>query len=105
MRGSSVPPSTLPMFTSARCITLLRRHFLRLTSGDAPFDLGAEVTDQALDRPRGGIAEAADSVAFALLADFPKKIDVLDAGVAHFEALHHAPHPPRAFAARRTLAA
>src|SRR6185436_4316494 len=100
MRGSSGPPSTRPILTCARCrIALLRRHFLRLLLGDTPFELWAEVANEALDRPRRSVAKTADRVAFALLADFPELVDLLDAGVAGFHAFHHAPHPAGALAA------
>src|SRR5229473_1385717 len=53
---------------------------------DAALHLRAEMADQALHGPCRGIAQRADGVAFD-------------------HALHHPPHPTRAFAARRALAA
>ena len=43
--------------------------------GDAPLELGAEVLDQALDRPGGGVAERADGVALDLLGDVEQAVD------------------------------
>src|ERR1700744_3855801 len=105
MRGSSGPPSTRPILTCARCcIALLRRH-LGAVCGDALFDLGTEVTDQALDRPGRRVAQGADGVAFDLLADFLQQIDFAWLCVALHHAGHDTPHPARTFAARRALAA
>src|SRR5204863_2242454 len=72
---------------------------------DAPLELGAEVADQALDRPGRGVAEGADGVALDLLGDVPERVDLADLGIALDEALHHPPHPAGALAARRALAA
>src|SRR3569832_356355 len=63
------------------------------------------MADEALDRPWRGVAQDADRVALALLADVPELVDLLDARVARTQSLHHAPHPAGAFAARRALAA
>ena len=52
---------------------------------DAPLDLGAEMPDQALDRPGGGVAQGTDGVAFDLLGDFLQQVDLRNLGVA----LHH----------------
>src|SRR5204862_143447 len=68
-------------------------------------ELGAVITDQALDRPGGRIAEGADGVAFDLLGDVIEPVDVADGRVAFAEPLHRPPHPAGAFAARRALAA
>ena len=43
--------------------------------GDAALELGAEVLDQALDRPGGGVAQRADGVAFDLLGDVEQLVD------------------------------
>src|SRR5688572_14368945 len=61
--------------------------------------------DQALDRPRGRIAQRADRVTLYLLGDVFQRVDLLDARVARHHAFHHAPHPAGALAARRALAA
>ena len=43
---------------------------------DALFDLGAEMPDQALDRPGRRVAQRADGVAFDLLGDFLQQVDL-----------------------------
>src|SRR5579862_5591951 len=83
-------------------IALLRR---LLERRHAALELGAEVADQALDRPRGGVAERADRVAFHFLSHFLEEIDLLGARIALLHAGEHAPHPARALAAGRALAA
>src|ERR1700722_659344 len=72
---------------------------------DAPFDLRAEMPQQALHRPRSAIAKGANGVAFDLRRDFHEHVDLalLRAPVRH--AVEHAPHPAHALAARRALAA
>src|SRR3954471_917320 len=72
---------------------------------DAPLELGAEVADQALDRPGGGVAERADGVALDLLGDVEQFVDLADLGIADPQFLHHPPHPAGALAARGALAA
>jgi hypothetical protein len=42
------------------------------------FDFGAEVADQALDRPGGGVAEGADRVAFDLLGVTSSSMSISD---------------------------
>src|SRR5688500_17569066 len=83
-RGSSVAAISRPTFNSARCvpfgcIALLRRCHRRFDDPvlvrvarelvDASLDLRPEMTDEALDRPGGGITERADGVAFDLGRD------------------------------------
>ena len=72
---------------------------------DALLDLGAEVADQALDRPGRRVAERADGVALDLLRDVEQHVDLAALGAALGHAQHHAPHPARALAAGRALAA
>src|SRR6185312_11321331 len=72
---------------------------------DAALHLRPEMADQALHRPGRGIAQGADGVAFDLERDLEQHVDLLDRGVAFDHALHHAPHPAGALAARRALAA
>src|SRR4029077_15553340 len=72
---------------------------------DAALHLGAEMTDQALDRPGGAIRQGADRMALDLLAHILKHIDLLDASVARDHAFHDTPHPAQAFATGRALAA
>ena len=50
------------------------RHVLR----NPAFQLGAEMADQALDRPRGCIAQRADGVTFDLLGDLLEHVDLVD---------------------------
>src|SRR3546814_8523099 len=66
---------------------------------------GAEVADQALDRPGGRVAQRADRVALDLLGDLEQRIDLARLGVAGTQPFHHAPHPAGAFATRGALAA
>src|SRR5580698_8209214 len=76
-----------------------------LERGHAALELGAEVADQALDRPCRGVAERADRMALHFLGHFLEEIDLLGARVAFLHAGEHAPHPAGALAARRALAA
>ena len=73
--------------------------------GDALLDLGAEVAHEALDGPRGGVAERADRAAFDLLGEFEEHVDLALVAPALDEAVHHVHHPGRAFATGRALAA
>ena len=45
-------------------------------TGDAVLDLVAEVAEQALDRPGGRVAEAADGVALDLAGDVEQQVDL-----------------------------
>src|SRR5206468_10474920 len=72
---------------------------------DALFHDRAEVPDQALDRPGGGVAEGADGVALDLAADLVEHVDLGQLGAAFDHAAHDAHRPARAFAAGRALAA
>src|SRR3546814_6465559 len=49
---------------------------------DTAFDFRAEMLDQPLDRPCGGVAERTDGVAFDLLGDVEQSVDLADVGVA-----------------------
>src|SRR5208282_5611631 len=84
-------------------MALLRRHFAVFP--DAPLHLREEMADQPLDRPGGGIAQRADGVALNLVGNLQQRVDLARLGLALDHALHHPPHPPRAFAAGRALAA
>src|SRR5271155_2818624 len=66
---------------------------------DALLDLGAEVHEQALDRPGGGVAEAADGVALDLACDVQQQVDLRRLGLAGAHPLHPPPHPAGALAA------
>ncbi len=72
---------------------------------DALLDHMAKMADQALHRPGGGVAQRADGVAFDLMADIEQHIDLALLGLALGHALEHPPHPARALAAGRALAA
>src|SRR5271156_6931988 len=71
---------------------------------NALFDLGPEMSDQALDRPSRRVPERADRMPLDLLGDVEQHVDffLLRAALGH--AGHHAPHPTGALAARRALA-
>src|SRR5690606_32238788 len=73
--------------------------------GDAPLQFGAEVADEALNRPGSCVAKGADGVTFDLLGNFEQRVDLVDLGFTLPQPLHHAPHPAGAFAARSALAA
>src|SRR6202165_1064565 len=68
--------------------SLLRRHAhgigmrVRRILVDAPFDLRAEVAQQALHRPRRAVAERADGVALDLLGDLEQHVDLALVGAA-----------------------
>src|SRR5690606_30209914 len=72
---------------------------------DALFDLRPEMPDQALHRPCRRIAQRADRVTLDLVGHVEKKIDLLLLRLAAHHARQYAPHPARALAARRALAA
>src|SRR3546814_20117656 len=72
---------------------LHRRRLVAPAFGDAAFEFGAEVADQALDRPGGRVAQRADRVALDLLGDLEQRIDIAPLGVAGPQPSHHAPHP------------
>ena len=78
---------------------------LREYSSIRCFDLVTEMRDQALDRPRRRIAQRADGVALDLFCHFQQHVDLALVGAALGHAGQHPPHPPRALAARRALAA
>src|ERR1700688_1743656 len=66
---------------------------------DALLDLVTEMRDQALDRPRRGIAERADGVALDLFCHLQQHVDLAFGGAALPLARKPPPHPARAFAA------
>src|SRR3546814_13069583 len=72
---------------------------------DPALHLRAEVADQTLDRPGGGISEGADRVAFDLPRDVEEHVDLLRAGVALHHPLHDPEKPACALAAGRALPA
>src|SRR3546814_21165933 len=74
---------------------LLRRlQRLALLLRDAPLQLRPEMPDKPLDGPGGGVAEGADCVAFDLLGDVEKRVDLVRLGIAFAKALHDPPHTP-----------
>src|SRR5829696_6434674 len=94
-----------------RSISLLRRHQRRLgvrvrrVVVDATLDLAAEVADQPLDRPGGGVAEGADGVALDLGRDLQEHVDLAPLRPPLGHAREDAPHPAGALAAGGALAA
>src|SRR3546814_12112178 len=90
------PPRSTRTYTLCPYTTLFR---------STAFDFRAEMLDQPLDRPCGGVAERTDGVAFDLLGDVEQSVDLADVGVAGAQPLHHAPHPAGALAARGDMAA
>ena len=72
---------------------------------DPPFDLGAEMPDQALNWPGRRITQRADRVPLDLFGDIEQHVDLALLGFAAHKPLHDAPHPARALATRRALAA
>src|SRR3546814_18444647 len=60
---------------------------------DTAFDFRAEMLDQPLDRPCGGVAERTDGVAFDLLGDVEQSVDLADVGVGGAQPLQYAPPP------------
>src|SRR5579859_1122711 len=72
---------------------------------DALLDLRTEVHEEALDRPGGGIAQAADGVTLDLAGDVEQQVDLLRLGLAGDHPLHDPPHPAGALAAGGALAA
>src|SRR5215510_12379447 len=100
--GTSISTPSMVIFGMG---SLLLRSLVGAVVADAPFDLGTEMADQALDRPGGRIAQGADGVAFDLFGDVEQHVDLAQFGLALHHALHHAVHPAGALAARRALAA
>ena len=91
--------------TPPRTVAPAQLRLARAIAGDAVFDLVAEVAEQALDRPGGRVAQAADRVALDLAGHVEQQVDLGHLGLAGDHPLHHPPHPAGAFAARRALAA
>src|ERR1700678_2493511 len=61
---------------------------------DALLDLVTEMRDQALDRPRRGVAERADGVALDLLCHLEQHVDLALVGATLGHSAQHPPHPP-----------
>src|SRR4029079_15598844 len=72
---------------------------------DVMLELAAEMLDEALDRQCGRVSERADRPALDVVRDLRQQIEILGAALAVLDAVHHAPQPPGAFAARCALAA
>src|SRR5437868_10812617 len=68
-------------------------------------DLRTEMIDQALDRPGRRVPECTDGVALDLRRDLQQQINLTLVRAALGHASEHTPHPSRALAARRALAA
>src|ERR1700733_7636337 len=71
---------------------------------DPLLHLRAEMPDQALHGPCRCVPQRANRMPFDLVGDIEQHVDFGDGGVAFHHALHDAPHPTSAFAARRALA-
>src|ERR1700681_1487294 len=104
--------------SSAIALSLLRRDHVRGVQNadvidvslvrigvDTLLDLVAEMRDQTLDRPRRGVAKRADGVTLDLFCHFQQHVDLALVGAALSHPGQDPPHPPRALAARRALAA
>src|SRR5215472_5152452 len=100
--------TSLPSIMSLRdAIVLLRRlgGDGTRTRADPALDLGAEMTQETLHRPRGAFAEGTDRVTLDLLCHLLQEINLRNFRVAALHAREHAPHPAAPFATRRTLPA
>ena len=72
---------------------------------DALLDHVTEMANEALDRPGRRIAQCADRMALDLIGDIQQHIDLALLGAPIRHAGQDPPHPARAFAAGRALAA
>src|SRR5690606_31054775 len=72
---------------------------------DHVLELVPEVLQEALHRPRGRVAERADSVALDLVRDVHEHVEIGPRALAVDDSGQHTPEPAGAFAARRALAA
>src|SRR5690606_5786895 len=102
--GTSISTPSMVSLGIQRSLSISRRP-LQPGLLDAALQLRAEMADQALHRPGGGIAQRADGVAFDLLGDVVQKVDLGELGPALADPGQHAPQPARTLAARRALAA
>src|SRR3546814_10092678 len=59
------------------------------------------VAQQALDRPGRRVAERADGVALDLIGHVEQGVNLVEFGIAAYQARHHAVHPAGALAADR----
>src|SRR5690606_22162116 len=64
-----------------------------------------EVLQEALHRPRGGVAERADRVSLDLVRDVDQHVEIRASAFTVDDSAQHAVHPARALAARGALAA
>src|SRR5271155_700865 len=107
-RGKAVKVKNLSIRGSIASLLRRHAHGVAMWVGrvliNALFDLGPEMSDQALDRPSRRVPERADRMPLDLLGDVEQHVDffLLRAAIGH--AGHHAPHPTGALAARRALA-
>src|ERR1051325_10914842 len=72
---------------------------------DASFDLGPEVAQEALHRPRRALPEGTDGMSLVLLGAYLQRAAPPDGRAPLLPARHPPPHPAAALAARRALAA
>src|SRR5215469_1681579 len=101
---SSASISFPSMMSLRDAIALLRRlcRDRARTRADAPLNLGTEMAQETLHRPRGAFAEGADRVPLDLFGYSLQEIDLGDLRVTTLHAREYAPHPAAALAARRT---
>lgn len=72
---------------------------------DLGLDLGAEVTHETLDGPRGGLTEGTDGVALDLLGELEDHVDLTALGLASVQTVHHLQQPSGTLTAGGALAA
>src|ERR1700727_584768 len=108
--GRIAEPADVELGNVTRHALLRRREYrLAVRIGsilvDAPLDLGAEMGNEPLNRPRGRVAERTNRMPFDLLGDVEQHVDLAFLRTPLNHTLHDTPHPSGAFAARRALAA
>src|SRR5512134_3941652 len=110
LRALTGTPST-SMLTSSSLMVLFGsgRGLPRLDDAAAVLDvvleLVPEMTDEALHRPRRGVAERADGVALDLVGDVDEHVDVGLLALPREDPPERAVEPAGAFPTRRALAA
>src|SRR6185295_15305574 len=78
---------------------LIGRHKTMLVV-DVVLEFVAEVLDEALHRQRSGVAQRADGAAGDVVGHRRQQVEVLVAALPVLDAVHDAPQPAGAFAAR-----
>src|ERR1700761_1733448 len=112
---TGMPLTSMLTISSAMSLGSLRRQALTgpgsaIDQGaalvlDHVLELVAKMLDEALHRPRRGIAECADGVPLDAVRHIDQQGHVLGAALAVDDPAQHAIHPAGALAARRALAA